>query len=638
MTGMAEESRQSGTVAEHAHFLEGVVARLSAELAAAHRGEGPSASTQPQEGSEHLLDRNQLAPLLEAYDARASRRDAELECARQEAASLQERVECLVNENTRLHADLGHFAARAKEEGQDGGNSIQRESESDSELKERIDLLQQENDLLITQEHAMRGELTRLQDSLQEHAESLQASQNECAAEKRYRCDAEERADTAEHEYKEAQRRAGSADEAKRMFERNASMRENERAAAVDEAKQAQQRAERAESDLKSARTELRDVRSQLSSTSAENGELRNRVSTAERKVSEYQQRETSNFEQRQNAETACADAQAERDQLQQRLNDANQQLSSLQDEVKRYRLRRETDSKAQQAAEEERGKHQKDMMDDLRQQLEEARAEKDRVEVDKSELHAEIDGLKAQLRTDESDEQSVASSANNKLLELGKKRDELQLRAESAELELERKREEWMREKERLTSTEAEMKRRAHEQEAKASQLSTEVARLEDKADESKRQEEAYRRELERVRGVAWQEAERLRKEKEASQESIAVKLRDEVERHRRTSEEAEELLAERDELLTTLRKEASDATNSYEQELDRLSAQVDDAYAKQQAAEDRASAAQRARREAEEHADALEIARAKAEREAAAAKSRQSHILVPAATSAAS
>jgi colicin import membrane protein len=181
-------------------------------------------------------------------------------------------------------------------------------------------------------------------------------------------------------------------------------------------------------------------------------------------------------------------------------------------------------------------------------------------------------------------------------------------------------------------------MKRRAHEQEAKASQLSTEVARLEDKADESKRQEEAYRRELERVRGVAWQEAERLRKEKEASQESIAVKLRDEVERHRRTSEEAEELLAERDELLTTLRKEASDATNSYEQELDRVSAQVDDAYAKQQAAEDRASAAQRARREAEEHADALEIARAKAEREAAAAKSRQSHILVPAATSAAS
>ena len=146
-------------------FLEGVVARLSGELA---RTQG-----RPSEELGGLLpgaprpawltDAQVLAPLLQAYDAHLAEVAGQVERGERGVAALKGELAAVIDENARLVDELERaqtlVAARASEAG-----PLPR---GDPHLAERLELLSSENELLASQQDSLTGEISFLHQQLE---------------------------------------------------------------------------------------------------------------------------------------------------------------------------------------------------------------------------------------------------------------------------------------------------------------------------------------------------------------------------------------------------------------------------------------------------------------------------------------
>ncbi|KIY93026.1 hypothetical protein MNEG_14937, partial [Monoraphidium neglectum] len=124
-----------------------------------------------------MRDPGFLNPLLAAYDQRVRSLEEDAAAKAEAVRAIEGQVRALVDENERLHADARRAAdqlqgrALAAAAGMVAGQGADAER---ARLQERLDLLEQENDLLVAQQGELDGEVARLNQALVLHAVGAQ--------------------------------------------------------------------------------------------------------------------------------------------------------------------------------------------------------------------------------------------------------------------------------------------------------------------------------------------------------------------------------------------------------------------------------------------------------------------------------
>eukprot|EP00775_Hariotina_reticulata_P008796 gene8796-8975_t len=186
-------------------FLEELVRRLSEELASHMASEPLTAVTAAAAGGScagtaagglepaardvllppWLKDSRYLNPLLTAYDQRLLEVQSQLAAKSRVVQEIEQQVRELVSENDSLHDRLA--AQVAQLEGRATGSGAAAAAgggagADQARLKERLDLLEQENDLLLEQQSELDAELARLAAQLQEREQQAMSAQEAAKA------------------------------------------------------------------------------------------------------------------------------------------------------------------------------------------------------------------------------------------------------------------------------------------------------------------------------------------------------------------------------------------------------------------------------------------------------------------------
>ncbi|KAF8060606.1 SCLT1 [Scenedesmus sp. PABB004] len=206
---LSEFAAGSGEAAAQISFLEDLVQRLAAELAARLDGAGAGAGgeLQPGGGGEggalrsvsfggvHVFDSSGgaapelppwmrdsrfLNPLLAAYDERLAEARAELAARGEAVAGIKTKVQQLVEENEALHARLAQATARLDARSATALDGDAEDGDA-ARLQERLELLEQENDLLVAQQGELDVEVARLAAALADRDHQLASVSQDAA-------------------------------------------------------------------------------------------------------------------------------------------------------------------------------------------------------------------------------------------------------------------------------------------------------------------------------------------------------------------------------------------------------------------------------------------------------------------------
>ncbi|KAG2490694.1 hypothetical protein HYH03_010855 [Edaphochlamys debaryana] len=550
-----------------------------------------------------LRDQKLLAPLLGAYDSRIAALEGELRARTEQVQVVKAQTDEVIEENDRLRSDVAS-ALEARDQAlahASASAAAVRESQAAAAAaaaagagaNEELELLKRENELLISQQGELDGEIQRLHRALQERAQELMRAGQEQAALALQVQQSTGKASEAEArsaklsealrgEQAKSAALAAAGQRSKAAAEENAAALATTKAA-LDELRQAhaqlsaeaaaaQQRYKVASDGAASLQLELSTQRErsdtlagQVTALTRECDTLRNALGGVEGKLTELQRRDADVWTRVKEAMSAAEEARLARDtalarcaDLERQVDIANTRLATVRQATRDAVV---DEFSSQVSAAQAAAAQVREELAVAHTAVSEWRARAERLERDQASLQAELQALR------EDTANALASKSRLGLASLGavekvaaveRERDEAVAKLESAGRRAERAARDAQMERQNYETTLRNLKSSLAEHEAALAAARAEVGT-------TKRQMEALGRELAAAK-AARQNAEAelrqqiasMRSDREAEARSFTAKLDAQAAAAAVAAGEAERLLANKQEVLARWREEA--------------------------------------------------------------------------------
>ncbi|KAG2426339.1 hypothetical protein HXX76_013096 [Chlamydomonas incerta] len=553
-----------------------------------------------------LRDQKLLAPLLGAYDGRIAALEADLRSRTDTVAALKATVDEVVEENDRLRADAEAAAGARDAAMAQASRSAEAMAQANaaaaaaaaavagaSTHAEEVDLLRRENELLITQQGELDGEIQRLHRQLQERAaEVMRVSQEQAALAAAVQ---QANAKAAESEARsikltevlrvaeakaaalaaQAARSKAAADESSTAAATTKAALDELRHAHAQlqaEAAAAQQRYKIASDGAASLQLELSTQRErgdslagQVSALSRECETLRNALGGVEGKLTELQKRDVDVWSRVKEAMSAAEEARLARDTALARCSDLERQVELANTRLTTARQATRDavvdEFSAQVSAAQAAAQQVREELSSAHTAVTEWRSRAERLERDQASLTAELAALRedtAATLASKSRLGLASLGAVEKVASLERERDDAVAKLESAQRKAERATRDWQLERQSYENTIRGLKSNIAELEASLSTTRAEASTTRRQADAVGRELAAARAQRQQAEGELRQQIASLRADRDAEVRALSSRIDAQAAAATVAAADAERLLSSKQEVLARWREEA--------------------------------------------------------------------------------